>query len=111
MLTYNYIRVHARRHLPSAVPWISEDRLSQTQRTGEEAELSDGHEGGVDADEEGEEVGEGGDGDADACLGEGHAHSLRDVHVALYALAPRGHQQEHVVHSDACPARETCGRN
>ena len=36
-------------HLPSAVPWISEDRLSQTQRTGEEAELSDGHEGGVDA--------------------------------------------------------------
>ena len=57
--TYNYIRVHARRHLPSAVPRISEDRLSQTQRTGEEAELSDGHEGGVDADEEGEKVGEG----------------------------------------------------
>ena len=22
-----YIQVHARRHLPSAVPWISEDRL------------------------------------------------------------------------------------
>ena len=25
--TYIYIQVHARRHLPSAVPWISEDRL------------------------------------------------------------------------------------
>ena len=25
--TYNYIQVHARRHLPSTVPWISEDRL------------------------------------------------------------------------------------
>ena len=25
--TYIYIQLHARRHLPSAVPWISEDRL------------------------------------------------------------------------------------
>ena len=29
-----YIRVHARRHLPSAVPWISEDRLLVTPLNG-----------------------------------------------------------------------------
>ena len=27
-----YIQVHARRHLPSAVPWISEDRLFKKKK-------------------------------------------------------------------------------
>ena len=30
-----YIQVHARRHLLSAVPWISEDRLFESERRGQ----------------------------------------------------------------------------
>ena len=37
--TYIYIQVHARRLLPSAVPWISEDLLLLTSSLGEKAGL------------------------------------------------------------------------
>ena len=73
----------------------------QNQRTSEETELSDGNEVGANADEEGQEVGEGGDGNADTRLGESEPHPLGHVHVVLDALTPGGHEQEHVVHPDA----------
>ena len=74
--------------------------------TGIEKKVGDTHEDGGGTDDKGQEVSEGGDGDADSSAGQSLAQDLRHVldrlllDIAREVLTPRGHQQEHVVHAD-----------
>ena len=74
--------------------------------TGIERKVGDTHEDGDGTDDKGQEVSEGGDGDADSSAGQSLAQDLRHVLdrlllvIAREVLTPRGHQQEHVVHAD-----------
>ena len=68
--------------------------------------FGDTQEDGGGTDDKGQEVSDRGDGDADSSAGQSLAQDLRHVldrlllDIAREVLAPRGHQQEHVVHAD-----------
>ena len=71
-----------------------------------EGEVRDTPEDGSGADDKGQEVGEGGDGDADSSTGQSLAQDVGYVLDRLLfclagkVLTPTGHHQEHVVHAD-----------
>ena len=70
-------------------------------------EVDDTHEDGGGTDDEGQEIGEGGDGNADSSTGQCLAQDLRHLldrlllDIAGETLTPRGHHQEHVIHADS----------
>lgn len=71
--------------------------------TGVETKVPDAEEDRGGANGEGQEVCDGGDGDADTRCPEGGPDPLGHAQLTVtQGAAPRRHQQEHVVHPDTC---------